>query len=396
VTVLAIVHAGQLVTNDEAWGTGALGALADGAVILEDDTIRWVGPTAKLPEAAGDERIDASGRCVMPGFVDSHSHLVFAGDRVDDFVASTSGAPYAPAGIHSTVRATRAAGTEELAHGARRLRAEALRSGTTTMETKSGYGLTTDDESRSCAIARDVADESTFLGAHVVPEEYAGDPAGYVELVTGPMLASCADAVRFVDVFCESGAFDAEQARAVLRAGAARGLLGKVHANQLGPGDGVKVAVAEGAVSADHCAYLDDDDVDALGASDTVATLLPITEFSTRTAFADGRRLVDAGATVAIASNCNPGSGFSTSMPLAVALAVRCCGLSVDEAVRAATRGGAAALRRDDLGVLRVGARADVVVLDAPSAAHLAYRPGVDLAWLVVKDGRVARQLGDR
>jgi imidazolonepropionase len=391
VTSTVIVHAGQLVTNDEAWGTDLLGTVRDGALVLDEGRVQWVGESRALPEGAGDTLVDVGGRCVLPGFVDSHSHLVFGGDRVDDFLASTSGADYRPEGIRSTVHATRSASSDELATTARRLRREALRSGTTTMETKSGYGLTTIDEVRSCDVASDAADDATFLGAHVVPDEFAHDPAAYVDLVNGEMLSSCAAMVRFVDVFCELGAFDEHQARAVLRAGAAIGLLGKVHANQLEEGPGVRVAVEEGATSADHCTYLSDLDVDLLASGPTMATLLPITELVTRTAHADGRRLLDAGVRVALATNCNPGSSYSTSMSLAIALAVRFQGLHVDEAVAAATRWGAAALARDDVGTLRVGARADVVVLDAISPAHLAYRPGVDLIARVFKDGEEAR-----
>jgi imidazolonepropionase len=387
VTSTAIVHAGQLVTNDETRGGDLLGSVRDGAVVFEAGRVQWVGESAQLPQGAGDTLVDAEGRCVLPGFVDSHSHLVFAGDRVTDFVASTTGASYEPAGIRSTVRATRSAPTETLAAGARRLRHEALRSGTTTMETKSGYGLTTPDEVRGCAVASDVFDDATFLGAHVVPEEFDDDSDAYVALVTGEMLAACSELVRFVDVFCERGAFDEDQARAVLRAGAAVGLHGKVHANQLEEGPGVLVAVEEGALTADHCTYLSGHDVDLLASGTTVATLLPITEFATRTAHADGRRLLDAGARVALATNCNPGSSYSTSMPLAIALAVRHQGLTPDQAIAAATKGGAAALGRDDVGVLRVGARADVVVLEAPSPAYLAYRPGVELVARIFKDG---------
>ena len=386
---------GQLVTNDRALGSGALGIVEDAAVVLDEGRVAWIGPAAALPEAAGDDVVEVDGRCVLPGFVDSHAHLVFAGDRLADFEGSVSGAAYAPGGIATTVSATRSAATGVLASGARRLRAEARRSGTTTMESKSGYGLTVTDEERSCAVARSVADEATFLGAHVVPPEFAQDPDAYVALVAGPMLDACAPSVRFADVFCESGAFDEVSCRRVLRAARDAGLLLKVHANQLGPGPGVELAVAEGAVSADHCTFLADRDVDALASSQTVATLLPITEFTTRTGYADGRRLIDAGATVAVATNCNPGSGFSSSMPLAIALAVREQGMTPAEAVRAATHGGARALARDDVGVLRPGSRGDLLVLEAPTYAYLAYRPGVDLVAQVWQGGERIRPAGD-
>lgn len=384
---LAVLNIGVLASCDPANGDDPLGRREDAAVVVEDGRVAWVGAMRDLPELAADRVLDAGGRCVLPGFVDSHTHLVFAGDRADDFLASTSGEPYEPGGIERTVRATRDAGSEALAAHAHALRAEALRSGTTTIETKSGYGLTLEDERRCCAVARAVADVATFLGAHVVP--LGQDEASYVELVTGPMLEACAPDVGFVDVFCEQGAFGEDATRAVLRAGRARGLRGTVHANQLGFGPGVRVAVEEAAASASHCTYLDPADVEALAASGTVATLLPIAEFATRTAPADGRRLLDAGCVVALASNCNPGSSYSTSMPLAVALAVRCQGLAPDEAVLAATRGGAAALALEDAGRISLGARGDLVVLDAPDPLYLAYRPGVDLTFAVVRAGEV-------
>jgi imidazolonepropionase len=379
VTSFVVTNIGELVTNDEARGGGSLGTVERAALVIEDDVVAWIGAAAELPEASGDAVVDADGRCVIPGFVDSHAHLVFAGDRVAEFADRAAGAPYRPGGILTTVTATRAAPTSSLLANAEALRAEALRSGTTTMESKSGYGLTVLDEQRSCEVANAIADDATFLGAHVVPPEFADDPDGYVGLTVGEMLPVCASSVRFVDVFCEDGAFDVDQATAVLRAGIALGLRPKVHANQLGPGPGVQLAVGMGAVSADHCSFLSDADVDALASSSTVATLLPITEFATRSPAADGRRLVDAGARIALAANCNPGSGFSTSMPLAIALAVVTMGLSFDEALLAATLGGAQALARDDVGALRPGAPGDFVLLDAPAPAYLAYRPGVDL-----------------
>lgn len=392
-TSLALRNIGRLVTNDETLGGGVLGTIDDAAVVVEDGKIAWVGESRSLPQAAGASAVDAEGRCVIPGFVDSHAHLVFAGDRAEEFAARVAGGPYRAGGILTTVAATRAASTESLDARARVLRREALLAGTTTMESKSGYGLTVRDEQRSCEIARRVADEATYLGAHVVPREFEGDPDGYVELVIGEMLAACAPLARFVDVFCETGAFDADRSVAVLTAGRRAGLLAKVHANQLGHGKGVLIAVEAGAVSADHCTYLSDGDVDALASSSTVATLLPITEFATRSPYPDARRLVDAGARIAIGSNCNPGSGFSSSMPLAIALAVREMGLSCDEALLAATLGGALALARDDVGVLRPGARADLVLLDAADPVYLAYRPGMELIACVWSEGEV---VGDR
>lgn len=365
-----------LVTNDHARGPDPLGEISDAALVTaEDGTVAWVGRAADAP--AADTRVDAGGRCVIPGFVDSHSHLVFAGDRWEEFAARMAGRPYEAGGIRTTVAATRAAPDEVLAATVARLLGEMHRQGTTTVEIKSGYGLTVRDEARALAVARQFTDETTYLGAHVVPAEYTGDPAAYVDLVTGEMLDACASRARWVDVFCERGAFDADAARTVLRAGMARGLQARVHANQLGHGPGVQVAAEVGAASADHCTYLSDDDVETLRSSGVVATLLPGVEFSTRSPYPDARRLLDAGVTVAIATDCNPGTSYTSSMPFCIAVAVREMGMTPGEAVWAATAGGARALRRDDLGRLAPGSRADLVILDAPSYVHLSYRPGV-------------------
>jgi imidazolonepropionase len=376
VSSIVITHIGELVTNDPE-RDGLLGVVTDAALVVEGSKVAWVGPATEAPPA--DEYVDAAGRAVLPGFVDSHSHLVFAGDRAPEFAARMAGTPYAAGGIRTTVAATRAATDEQLTALVARLVAEMRRQGTTTVEIKSGYGLTVLDEARSLAIAGQFTDETTFLGAHVVPEEYADDPAGYVDLVTGPMLEAAAPHARWVDVFCETGAFDADQARAVLAAGAARGLGGRLHANQLGPGPGVRLAAELGLAAVDHCTYLEDADVDALRDSGTIATLLPGVEFSTRQPYPDGRRLLDAGVRVALASDCNPGSSYTSSVPLCVALAVREMGMTPAEAVHASTYVGAQALDRDDIGVLAPGKRADFVLLDAPSHVHLAYRPGVPL-----------------
>ncbi|MDP2775273.1 MAG: imidazolonepropionase [Nocardioides sp.] len=348
--------------------------LEQAALVIEGSTVAWLGRALDAPDA--DERVDLGGRTVLPGFVDSHSHLVFAGDRAAEFAARMAGEPYAAGGIRTTVAATRAATDEQLIAHVARLVQEMRRQGTTTVEIKSGYGLTTRDEARSLAIAGQFTEETTFLGAHVVPE---GDPAAYVELVTGPMLDAAAPYARWIDVFCETGAFDADQARTILAAGAAHGLLPRLHANQLGHGPGVRLAAELGLLAVDHCTYLDDADVDALRDSGTIATLLPGVEFSTRQPYPDARRLLDAGVRVALASDCNPGSSFTSSLPFCIALAVREMGLTPLEAVRAATATGAAALGRDDVGTLAPGKRADLVVVDAPSHVHLAYRPGVPL-----------------
>ncbi|GLW62475.1 imidazolonepropionase [Actinomadura rubrobrunea] len=381
-----ITNIGELVTNDPGLGEGALGLLRDAAVVIDGDAVAWVGPADRAP--AADDRHDARGRAVLPGFVDSHAHLVFAGERAEEFAARMSGRPYTAGGIRTTVARTRAASDDELRANVRRLVDEMARQGTTTVECKSGYGLSVEQEERSLRIAAEIADEVTFLGAHVVPPEYAGDPDAYVRLVTNEMLAACAPHARWVDVFCEEGAFDADQSREVLTAGLAAGLTPRVHANQLRPGPGVRLAVELGAASADHCTHLTDADVDALASSATVATLLPGVDFSTRQPYPDARRLIDAGATVALATDCNPGSCYTSSMPFCIALAVRDMRMTPAEAVWAATAGGARALRRDDVGRLAPGARADVLLLDAPSHVHLAYRPGVPQVAAVWKAGR--------
>jgi imidazolonepropionase len=400
---LLITRIGELVTNaadgagasaagTSAAGPGGFAAVRDAALVIEDGRVAWTGPAARAP--AADAVRDVAGRAVLPGFVDSHAHLVFAGERSAEFSARMAGRPYAAGGIRTTVAATRAAADAELRAGLGRLAGELLRQGSTTFECKSGYGLTVADEARSVALAAEVTGEVTFLGAHVVPPEFAADPAAYLDLVCGPMLDACAPYCRWADVFCEDGAFGADEARAVLTAGLARGLAPRIHASQLGPGPGVRLAVELGAASADHCTFLTDADVAALAGSDTVATLLPGAEFSTRQPYPDARRLVDAGATVALATDCNPGTSYTTSMPFCLALAVRDLRLTTQEAVWSATAGGARALRRTVIGHLAPGARADLIVLDAPSHAHLAYRPGVPLVQAVYRGGQLARGPG--
>jgi imidazolonepropionase len=376
VATTLITNIGELFTADPE---GPL-TIEDAAIVVEGSQIAWTGPAGAAPDA--DERVDVGGRAVLPGFVDSHSHLVFAGDRAQEFAARMAGKPYAAGGIRTTVAATRAATDEQLTSQVARLVAEMRRQGTTTVEIKSGYGLTVRDEARSLAVARQFTEETTFLGAHVVPD---GDPGEYVDLVTGPMLDAAKEHARWIDVFCERGAFDGDQARAILAAGEAAGLRGRLHANQLGPGPGVQLAAELGLVAVDHCTYLEDEDVAALRDSGTIATLLPGVEFSTLQPYPDARRLIDSGVKVAIASDCNPGSCFTSSLPLCVALAVREMGMTPAEAVGAATYRGAEALDRDDVGALVPGRRADLQVLDAPSHVHLAYRPGVPLVaatWL--------------
>jgi imidazolonepropionase len=386
---IAITSISTLITNDPSLGTGPLGRLQNAAVVIDGDRIAWIGATSRAP--ATDSHHDAAGRAVIPGFVDSHSHLLFAGDRADEFAARMSGRPYTAGGIHATVAATRRATDAELSARLATLLREMLHQGTTTTETKSGYGLTVADEARAVRIARRHTEEVTYLGAHVVAP--GTTPEAYVALVTGPMLDACAPHARWIDAFCERGAFDADQARAVLTAGRSRGLIPRLHANQLAPGPGVRLAVELGAASADHCTHLTDADVDALAQAarapePTVATLLPGCEFSTRAPYPDARRLIDAGAVVALATDCNPGSSYTSSMPFCLAVAVREMGMTPDEALWSATAGGAAALRRTDIGRITPGARADLVLLDAPTPVHLAYRPGVPLAAAVWRRGR--------
>jgi imidazolonepropionase len=358
---------------------------ADAAFVVEEGRIAWYGPAFEAP--AADGRLDLVGRAVIPGFVDSHAHLAFAGDRAAEFAARMTGTPYTAGGIRTTVEATRAADDDSLRANVRKLVHEMARQGTTTVECKTGYGLTVKDELRALRIAKEECDAATFLGAHVVPAEYADRRADYVDLVRGPMLEACAEYADYVDVFCERGAYDEAETRLILDAAKARGIAVRLHANQLGHGPGVQLAVEYEAASADHCTYLSDKDIEALAGAETVATLLPGVEFSTRSPYPDARSLLDAGARVAIATDCNPGSCFTSSMPFCFALAVREMHMSPGEALAAATLGGARALRRTDIGHLAVGARADFAVLEAPSFLHLAYRPGVPLIHSVWKNG---------
>ncbi len=395
----------ELTTNADAAAPTA--TIADAALLVVDGRVAWSGaasdaeteiagrdsgllPTSRPAAAVSRSevevtRVDLGGRAVIPGFVDSHTHLVFAGDRADEFEARMTGVPYAAGGIRRTVAATRAATDDELRARLAALVAELHAQGTTTFEVKTGYDLTVDGEARLARLAAEVTDEVTYLGAHVVPEGAERD--AYVDLVCDGMLAAARPHVRWVDVFCERGAFTEAESERILRAGADAGLGVRVHGNQLGEGPGVQLAVRLGAASVDHCTHLTDADIAALAGSDTVATLLPGVEFSTRQPYPDARRLIDAGVTVALASDCNPGSSFTSSMPLMIALAVREMGMTVGEAVGAATAGGARALRRSDVGHLGVGARADLVVLEAPSRRHLAYRPGVPLMRRVYRGG---------
>jgi imidazolonepropionase len=374
---VAITDIGSLVTNDSDLGDGALGIRRNAAIVVVDGNIAWIGDSQSV--GVTDNRISVAGKTVIPGFVDSHAHLVFAGDRSEEFSARMSGESYSAGGIKTTVAATRAASDETLRASTAGLVSELHRGGVTTFESKSGYALDVENEARTLRIARDFTDETTFLGAHVVPAEFANRADDYVDLVVGEMLHSAKSYSKWIDVFCDRGAFDVDQARIVLRAGVAAGLQPRIHANQLADIGAVKLAVELDCASADHLTHLSDKDIELLAGSKTVATLLPGAEFSTKSEYPDARRLFAAGATVAIATDCNPGSSFTTSMAFCMAVAVRDMGFSPEQALLAATLGGAKALRREDVGALRVGMRADFVVLNAPSYIHLSYRPGVDL-----------------
>jgi imidazolonepropionase len=382
VSSTVVTNIGELVTCDGST-PDLLGIRHRAAVVVEDGYAVWLGSDADAP--AADHRVDLGGRAVVPGFVDSHAHLAFAGDRGEEFAARMAGAPYDGGGIGVSVAATRDATDDELRTLMTARVAEMRAQGTTTVEIKSGYGLTVQDEARALRIARELTDETTFLGAHVVPPEFVGDRSAYISLVTGPMLEAARPHARWVDVFCEPSsahAFSGDEARAVLTAGRDAGLELRVHGNQLGHGPGVQLAVELGAASVDHCTYLSDGDIDALvGAADTtVATLLPGVEFSTRSPYPDAAALLRAGVSIALATDCNPGTCYSSSMPFVIALAVREMGLTPGQALYAATAGSAKSLRRDDIGRIAVGARADLTVLAAPSHVHLSYRAGVPIA----------------
>ncbi|MDR0433233.1 MAG: imidazolonepropionase [Bifidobacteriaceae bacterium] len=378
---------GELTTNDPALEGQPLGLLHQAAMVVQAGRIAWVGPANQAP--AADAAISLGGAAVVPGFVDSHTHLVFAGDRAGEFNARMSGQPYSAGGILTTVKATRAASDGELSGNLTRLAGEMTRQGTTTFEVKSGYGLTVRDEARACRIAAQATDQVTFLGAHVLPPEFAKDPAGYIDLVTGPMLQACAGQARWIDAFCDAGAFGVDEAMAVLRAGQVAGLGGRLHAAQLGPSRAVRPAIELHVASIDHCTHLTSRDIADLADSNTVATLLPGAEFSTRQPYPPARQLLDSGVTVALATDCNPGSSFTSSMPFCLALAVREMAMTPAEALWSATAGGAAALHLDDAGRLVPGAWADFVVLEAPSFVHLAYRPGVPLVRQVYRKGEL-------
>jgi imidazolonepropionase len=383
---VAITDIGSLVTNDSSLGDGALGIRNKAALVIEDGQIAWIGDSSNVP--AVDSAHSVSGKTVIPGFVDSHAHLVFAGDRSDEFAARMLGESYSAGGIKTTVAATRDASDEDLRNNMARLVSEMRLSGITTFESKSGYALDVENEARSLRIANEFTTETTFLGAHVVPAEFANRADEYVSLVAGEMLTAAKPHSKWIDVFCDRGAFDVDQAREILNAGIAAGLLPRIHANQLANIGAVHLAVELDCASADHLSHLSDEDIELLASSNTVATLLPGAEFSTRSAYPDAKRLFAAGANVAIATDCNPGSSYTTSMAFCIAVAVRDMGFSPEQALTAATAGGAKALRRNDIGGLSLGMKADFAVLNAPSYIHLSYRPGVDLIDSTWIDGK--------
>jgi len=389
-----LTNISQLVTNNSAIGDGDLGVITNAAITVTDGIVSWVGQASDADSSVPKK--DVGGRALIPGFVDSHSHLIFAGDRSQEFAARMAGVPYSAGGIKVTTDATRKASDDQLRNVAKSLIQEMHESGTTTVEIKSGYGLDVATEERSVRIASELTDEVTFLGAHVVAPEFSSDADAYVDLVTGEMLNACAPHSNWIDVFCDRGAFTTAQSRQILEAGIAKQLKPRIHLNQLEQGDGVAMAIELDCASADHLTYLTDEDISALAASNTVAGLVPGADFSTRAPqYPRGRDLLDAGAVVALSPDCNPGSSFTTNMPLMIALAVREMHLRVDEALFAATMGGAISLRRDDVGHLSIGAKADFALLNAPSYIHLAYRPGVPLISTTWKDGNVIFTKGD-
>jgi len=371
-TSTLVTNIKQLVTNDPELGT-----LADAALVYTDGKISWVGEKTKAP--AADSLIDADGGSVIPGFVDSHTHAIFAGDRLQDFLARMNGTRYASGGIETTVAETRAATNESLRNHLENVVTEFTEHGITTFEIKSGYGLDVDTELKLLRIAKEFTDETTFLGAHVIPSEFANDRRGYIDLVKGKMLEAVAPYAKWIDVFCDNGAFTVEEAREIILAGQAKGLLGRLHGNQLGDTGGIELARELGLASVDHCTYATDVQLESLAHSKTVATLLPGAEFSTRSPYPDARRFFEKGVKVALATDFNPGSSYISSMPFVMAIAVRDMHFTPEQALVAATKGGADALRRTDVGHLGVGARADIVILDVPSFEYIAYRPGTQL-----------------
>ena len=369
-TATLISNIGELVTNSDK----ELGIIKNAALVIENKKVIWVGENKNSP--AADNVIDAKNGTVTPGFVDSHTHAIFAGDRSKDYEARMSGTSYSAGGINTTVAATRSASDEELRANTKQIVDRARQSGTTTIEIKSGYGLDVETEARLLRIAHEFTEETTFLGAHVVPKEMSETRSDYINLVKTKMLDACAPHAKWIDVFCDKSAFSVDEAREILKAGIAKGLKGRIHGNQLGDTGGADLAAELKLASVDHCTYISDKSIDSLAANGVVATLLPGAEFFTKSPYPDGKRFLDAGVTVALASDCNPGSSFIYSMPVVLSLAVREMNLTPAQAFYAATMGGAMALQRDDVGHLKIGAKADLVIWDAPSYLHISYRMG--------------------
>lgn len=353
---------------------GEVEVIENAALAVCDGKVTFVGTEASAPSC--DEVVHLDGRSVIPGFVDSHSHLMFAGERSEEFASRITGKPYAAGGIRNTVKATRSASDDELRENAKALINEFYSSGITQFEIKSGYGLDIETEVRSLKIASELTEHTTFLGAHVVPE--GTERAEYLALVKGEMLQAVKPYAKWIDVFCDQGAFTALEAKEILEAGISLGLKPRMHANQIANIGAIPVALELGCASVDHCTHLSAEDITLLSGSETVVTLLPGAEFSTKSPYPDGRRLASAGITLAIATDCNPGSSYTTSMPFCIAIAVREMGLTPEQTLWAATRGGAKALQTAG-GSLNVGDKADFAVLDAPSHIYLSYRPGVQL-----------------
>lgn len=393
---------GQLVSNDPVVG-GLLGVLENAAVLISGGIIEWVGPGAEVPSADDRAEIDVEGRAVIPGFVDAHTHLVFAGDRADEFGRRLRGESYqeimdAGGGIMSTVGATRAATAEDLYSATANRVERMVAAGTTTIEMKSGYGLDVATETLLLEVAArldldlPVDIVSTFLGAHSIPPEFVSDREGYLDLIENEMFPACAPLARFCDVFCEDGVFTLDETRRVLEAGKRYGLVPRLHADQLAASGGAGLAAELGAASADHLDHVTPEEIAAMATAGTAAVLLPGVSLSMRLPFPDPGPLLQAGLTVAIATDANPGTSYVLTMPFVVALACLEMGMSAEQAVWSATRGGALSLQLPDRGWIKAGAAADLVVLDADSYLHLPYRPDSDLVHRVVKSGRTVER----
>jgi imidazolonepropionase len=390
---LLLTGIGHLTTN-----VGA--PIANAAIRIIDGAVVYAGPEGDAPEQGRATLLRCDGRAVIPGFIDAHTHLVFAGDRAGEFARRLGGESYSEiaasgGGIAATVEATRAASDEALYQGAAARLRRMIASGTTTVEIKSGYGLNLETEIRLLRLARRLGDDlaitvkTTFLGAHAVPSEHSGDRGGYIDLVVDEMLPAVAPLADYCDVFVEEGAFSVAEARRVFLAASEHGLQARVHAEQLSHSGGAALAAELGAASADHLDHVTVEDATALAAAGVAAVLVPGASYTLRASQAPGPMLIDQGVTVALATDCNPGTSYFESMGLVISLAVVQMGLTVDQALYAATRGGALSLGLDDHGIIAPGAAGDLVILDAGSPAHIPYRPATNLVWKTVKRGSV-------